>query len=181
MNVKSILLLAVAVLAGPSSLLATEAVKGFETQNIVLYQTDDVLHARIPSVEELGGYMKRLQGVCTTFFADADKPETLHVVVVLKPGKRSRVWFVSSTRPSGDKERESLRRKLEAVTPVDVRQGPVAFAISAKIAGGDGKSPGTGAGYQPPIPAEWRDAAKSAKKEAVSIEEFLNLVWPGDQ
>jgi hypothetical protein len=141
-----------AALVGLSGLFAADAVKGFETENLVLYQPDSVLHERVSSIEDLAGYVRRLQEVCENFFVTAKTPETLHIVVALKPGKQSRIWFVSSTLSPGDVKRESLRLNLEAVTPIDVQHGPVAFAISARIAGGDG-SVSRGAGdYQPPIP-----------------------------
>ena len=80
--------------------------------------------------------------------------------MAIRPGQGSRVWFVSTTRPAPDKEREPLRKKLEAVVPCTVHDGPVAFALSAKLAGGDGKNPKDSKDYKPPIPKEWADAAK---------------------
>jgi hypothetical protein len=61
------------------------------------------------------------------------------------------------------------------VTPIEVYHGPVVFAISTKIAGGDGKI------YTPddyPIPREWQDAAKNHKGQLVIPDGFLDLVWP---
>ncbi len=172
---KSILTALGVILVGFSRLSAAETVKGFETERVVLYQTDAVLSERLPDPEVLAEYTKRLQGVCDKFFAGAHTPETLHIVVVLKPGKQSRVWFVSSTRAPGDKEREPLRRQLEAVVPVDVRSGPVAFAISAKIAGGTKSLQGI---EQVPIPQEWQDAAKNQEKPLSIPDGILALVWP---
>src|SRR5262245_12116100 len=96
------------------SAFAADAPKGFETDNVVLYQPNEVLEARLAAVDDLAGYIKKLQAVCTEFFATAATPETLNVVVAVRPGKRSRVWLVSSTRPAPDAERDPLRTKLEA-------------------------------------------------------------------
>jgi hypothetical protein len=80
---KKVLIVFIAALAGLSRLLASEAVKGFETESVVLYQSDSVLRERLLSAENLAGYIKRLQGACAEFFATADTPETLHIVVAL--------------------------------------------------------------------------------------------------
>lgn len=169
MNIKN-------VLTKPfSRLFGVEAVKGLEVDLFVFYQPDPVLRERLPSPEVFTRYVERLQGICKTFFSTAVKPETLHIVVAIKPGKQSRVWFVSSIRLPDAEELEPLRVKLERVTPVDVHHGPVAFAIAARIAGGDGRIPG-GVDYQPPLPQEWKDAADG--KMLMIPDGILELVWP---
>jgi hypothetical protein len=180
MNLKH-LSIGLTILIGLPGLCAGEPAKGFKTENLVLYQPDSVLRERLPSVEDLASYVKRLQAVCGNFFADVETPETLDIIVALKPGRQSRVWFVSSTPSPSGMSRESLRVKLEAVTPVEVRYGPVAFAISAKIAGGSGNVPKGDGAYQPPIPKEWQEAAKGQKEPLVIPDGFLALVWPDKQ
>jgi hypothetical protein len=175
---KHLLVVFAAMLVVLPELFAGEPVKGFETERIMLYQTNAVLSERVPNVGELADYIKRLQAVCAMFFSDATTPETLYIVVALKPAKQSRVWFVSSMPSPGDMKLEPLRLKLEAVAPIEVQHGPVAFAISAKIAGGSG-DPSKEAGYhQPPIPREWQEAAKGHKEPVAVPDGFLDLVWP---
>jgi len=58
---------------------ANDAPKGFETDNVVLYQSDEALQARVGAVEDLANYIKQLQAVCGDFFAGAKTPETLRV------------------------------------------------------------------------------------------------------
>ena len=116
MNIKNVLTKVVPF----SRLFGVEAVKGLEVDMVVFYQPDPVLSERLPSPEVFTRYFERLQGICKTFFSTAVKPETLYIVVALKPGKQSRVWFVSSIRLPDAKELEPLRVKLEGVTPVDV-------------------------------------------------------------
>ncbi len=174
------LLLAFSLLLLSLSAFALDKPQGFETDNVVLYQPNEALQARVGDVSDLANYVKKLQAVCAEFFASTKRPETLHIVVAVRPGKRSRVWFVSSTRPAPDAQRDPLRKKLEAVPPCDVHDGPVAFAISAKLAGGDGKNPKGAKDFKPPIPKEWQDAAKG--KESVRVPDgVLDLVWPDKQ
>ena len=150
---------------------------GFESHNIVLYQPEDVLDARVGAVDDLARYIKQLRGVCTRYFAAADTPETLAVVVAIRPGRHAHVWFISSVRPGADPRRESLRHELEAVPPCEVRQGPVALAITATVAGGDGKDLTGDKGSKAIIPREWQDAANG--KEGLLVPDgFLDLVWP---
>jgi hypothetical protein len=177
LQMKALLLAIFTLLPASLPVLAIDAPKGFETDNIVLYQSNETLQARVGAVAELSHYIKQLQAVCGEFFATTKTPETVHVVVAVRPGKRARVWFVSSTRPAPDAQREPLRKKLEAVPPCDVHDGPVAFAISAKLAGGDGKNSKGNKDFKPPIPKEWQDAATG--KEGVLVPDgFLDLVWP---
>jgi hypothetical protein len=122
--------------------------------------------------------VKQLEKVSADYFAAAKDPETLDIVVAVKPGKRSRVWFVSSRRKS-TKELEPLRKKLEAVPALAVFGGPVAFAISGAVVGGDGKA-GNASKEGPPLPKEWTDAAAKEKGSIEVPEGFLRLVWPDE-
>ncbi len=121
-----------------------------------------------------------MQAVAGDFYATARTPDTLHIVVALRPGSQSRVWFVSSTRAGDAKDLDPLRKKLEAVTPMEVKQGPVAFVISTKIAGGGAETekPVDAKDYQPSIPREWTDAARGVKTKIVLPDGFLDLAWP---
>lgn len=175
-EMKAILFTTLTILTALSSAFALDGSQGFETDSIYLYQPDEVAQARIGTVEDLASYIIQLQAACNEFFATTKTPETLHIVVAVRPGKRARVWFVSSTRPASEDQREPLRKKLEAILPCDVHDGPIAFAISSKLAGGDGK---TLKGDQPPIPKEWQDAAKATGKGKVLVPDgILDLIWP---
>jgi len=155
--------------------------EGFETDHIVFYLPDEVMGARVDAVADLASYMKQFQAVCTEYFATTKTPETLHIVVVVRPGKRARVWFVSSTRPAQDAQREPLRKKLEAVPPCDVHDGPISLAICAKLAGGDGKTTQPDKDSGTPIPKEWQDAVTATGKETVLVPDLLDLIWPDNQ
>jgi hypothetical protein len=154
------------------AVVALAAPRGFETQNIVMYQPSDVLEERLPDATKLNDYIKRLHDVCQKFFAGSTVPETLDIVVAVRPGKQSRIWFVSSVQPILDAKRKALRKNLENVTPCDVIGGSIAFAIAAKIAGGDGTKR-----TDIPMPLEWQKAAASKANVAVP-DGVLDAVWP---
>jgi len=174
---KTLLFSLITCLAVSSAALALDTTKGFQTANIALYQPNDVLQARTRSVEDLAAYIKQIQAVCTEFYANDTKPENLHIVVAVRPGKRSRVWFISSTAPN-DASRDPLRKKLEAIPPCDAHGGPIAFTISAALAGGAGKIfTGEDKDFSPPIPKEWSDA-KIGKNSGPVPDCYLDIVWP---
>jgi hypothetical protein len=151
---------------------------GFQTSNIVLYQANADLEVRIPSADALADYIKKLQAVATDFFASDKTPENLDIVIVVKPGKKARAWFVSSIRPGTDPSLAPLRQKLEAVDPLDVKAGPVAFAISSTIAGAEAKPPPQNGKFQPPIPTGWTDAARQTKGDPAQFDDLVESVWP---
>ena len=156
---------------------AAEPANGFKLAGLNIgYLRSEEFGSRV-AVPELAGYVKKLQADCEDFFAGTTTPENLDIVVAVKPGKVSRVWFVSSRSPAAGEKRDALRAKLEAVAAPDVSGGPIAFAMVGKIAGGDPALPPENAGA-PPVPAEWKDAP-AKQDHAVQFDEVLASVWPG--
>jgi len=158
--------------------VSASAQSGFATSNLVLYQPNDVLQARVPSVQGLSEYVKRIEAVCTKHFADEKTPESLQVVVAVRPDKSTRIWFVSSVHAESPKSRAELQKAIEAVRPCDVVGGPLAFAISATIAGGDGKASSPSQSSGPPMPKAWTDAASKKKERVIVPDGILEDVWP---
>jgi hypothetical protein len=154
------------------------AQKGFVVSKVILYQGNDILESRVPEAKELAGYIKQLQQVATEYFASADKPETFHIVVGLRPGKRVHIWFDSSTRTGELKDLAPLEKKLEAVPSMEVTGGPVFFALSGNIAGGDGKLAKGDGQFLAPLPYEWEKAAKGVKPAIPVEDSYFDLVWP---
>jgi hypothetical protein len=158
---------------------ATDQSNGYSMERIVVYQPSDVTTRRMPPGEGTKAYVGKLQDVTHNFFVGDVVPETFSIVVVTKPGRRSRVWFVSSIRPGSAKELEPLRKLLEGVPPLDVRDGPVILGFTGLIAGGDGKDRPVNEDYRNPMPQEWLDAARGLKEPVpVSSDAFVDLVWP---
>jgi hypothetical protein len=131
----------------------------FERDIVYLYQPDAELRTRLSSAEDLAAHIKRLQAAGTSFFASEQRRESLDVVVGVKPGKRVKIWFISSRRSSGDRELHALRKRLEAVEPCSVHSGPVVFALNWTIGGAKRTTPAGGSPF--PVPQEWRNAGKN--------------------
>jgi hypothetical protein len=149
---------------------------GYHMTRLVVYQDNATLVRRLPPKTQAEPYFARLQTVAHNFFVGDPTPETFHIVVMLRPGNRSRVWFVSSRRPGNAPELEPLRKLLEAVPALPVIEGPALLTLSGTIMGGDG-------GELPedlrPIPEEWRAIEKGlAEPLPVSSDAFMDLAWP---
>jgi hypothetical protein len=143
----------------------------FERDPVFLYQPDEPLRARLGSAQDLVAYIKRLQAAGTAFFASEQTPEKLDVVVGLKPGRKVRVWLISSRRTNKDKTLQILRKKLETIPPCSVHAGPVAFALRWMIAGA---STGKEELFKRPIPKEWRDAGG---KDVLVPDGIFDRIW----
>lgn len=171
------LLFPLVFLAATFSPCVLQAAEGFETDHLALYQPDNILRHRVPSVEVLGEYMKKLQGLCEEHFAKETKASNLTLVIAVRPGKRSKIWFIPPPAETNTKSLETLRKKLEAVTPMEVHGGPFAFAICGKIAGGVAETKAeTESG--PPLPEEWKTALTDAKKQGLIPDAALDILWP---
>lgn len=149
---------------------------GYHMTRLVVYQDNATLLRRLPPKAQADVYLDRLQTVAHNFFVGDTKPETFHIVVMLRPGGRSRIWFVSSIRPGNGPELEPLRKLLEAVAPLTVSGGPALLTLSGTIMGGDGADLPEDLR---PMPAEWRDIEKGLDEPLpVSSDAFMDLAWP---
>ena len=168
-----LLLLSLAVL--PAGATTGRSAIDVERGAVFLYQPDAPLRARLESAQDLTAHIKRLQAAGTAFFASERTHEKLDVVVGVKPGKKVRVWLISSRRSSADKTLVLLRRKLEAIPPCTVHEGPVAFALVWTING----TPAEIEAMPPcPIPKEWRDAAAGKNIQVPKVlDGVLARVW----
>jgi hypothetical protein len=150
--------------------------KGFRVVNLVLYQSQEVLQQRA-HVEALSVFLKQLEGACEEYFGNDTTPQNLDIVVVIKPGRRFRIWFVASTAAVGPRSFEALRTKLEQAQAPEVVGGPVAVAMMAVVGGAERRLPDAQS-FQPPMPEEWKDALTYAGKPAVIPDDIMDAVWP---
>lgn len=145
---------------------------GFETTNIVLYQPDDVVRKRLPGSGHLAAYIEKIQLAAEDFFARVHTPDSLQIVVAVRPGGKSRVWLMGSGLE--EKTLAVLREQIQAIPPVAVQDGPVAFAICGKIAGGPETAEAT------PMPPEWQESVKNLPQPVVVPDGLLDTVWPAE-
>lgn len=153
---------------------AADAPKGFKTGDLNIgYLPQKDMGERV-AVEELGKYFKSVEAICLEFFAGVTTPENFTVVVAVKPGKRAKIWFISSREPEAAEHRDELRQRLEAIPAPLVRGGPIAFALRGKLAGGVAPEASKD---RPPIPAEWQQVIDKLTGPA-SFDDLLPRIWP---
>ena len=141
--------------------------------NVVLYQPDGMMKERIGDVKPLAAFIQKIQIICAGAFT-TEESEGVDVVVVLKSGGRSRVWFVSSLARMPDRSR--LKAAIEAIDAPAV-SGPVVFALSYDLNGFAHRLPTDGK-FQPPIPAEWTEKTKGVVGPLMVPDGFIPYVWP---
>jgi hypothetical protein len=113
--------------------VVVEATPHVKTEAIIMLQNDALLMRRAGSVEEVGLYLKGVRGVFDQVYAGIDTPETISAVVVVKPGRKARLWLVSSLKNPPD--RTDLLTHFQALAAPEVQEGPVAFVIRLTVAG----------------------------------------------
>lgn len=170
-----------AILAALSILPAVPAAaESFRTVNVALYQPEPVLQERLSGdVTELAQYVKRLEAECGRFFAATKDSAAVDVVVVLKPGRRSRVWFANAVGAVSERDLKALAPRLEKLPAAQVKGGPVAFAIRGSVNGGTPAPLGSPV----PVPQEWSRAITASKKTDLPVslpEGPLRILWPDE-
>jgi hypothetical protein len=162
----------------PLTALAADAPRGFDTNGVDFYFPRQYTAERV-SLDDLATYTKSLQDVCTLYFANTSAPEDLDIDIAVKPGPKSRVWFVSLASPPADQRFVALRQKLEEVEPPPVRNGPIALSIHGVIAGGNDLPP-TKPGQPPQMPQDWKTVMlRSRGTRPLTFDEMIDLVWNG--
>lgn len=154
------------------------ASRGFGMLAAVLYQPDPVLQARVSDIDAFGAYLSAVRDTCKNFFSEASRPEFVDVVVAVRPGRRSRVWFVAPERAPADPQLSALQRELEALSAPTVVDGPVAFALLATLGGAKRERPNA-EGYRPPMPREWAAIASAHPESLIVPDDILEEAWPG--
>jgi hypothetical protein len=162
------------VAATPNTTPPPVGAGALSTDSVVLYQPDAEFAART-SAEEIAALLKSIDPIAARWFTAASPPQTLDIVVVVKPGRRVRYWFVSS-RGDDAEAFAGYRRDLAAIQAPEVR-APVVLAVLGSVGGATRST--SGAAFEPPFPSEWRAAIEKAGKDSVQVPDgLLPLVWP---
>ena len=166
------LFLVLLILALPTSAFSASV----KFANAVLYQPDAVLRERLGDVKPLAEYFKKVKSISEPSF-HSDLPESLDIVIVVKPGGKARVWFSSTLQNAPD--RTELKKAIEAIPTPLVKQGPLAFALSYDLNGIERKKQGDGQ-FQLPLPEEWKIKAKDINGPLIIPDGLIPLIWPDE-
>lgn len=142
-------------------------------EQVFLYQSDEIHRARALDAKELSEYILAIESVVSESKTLGVGPEVLEVVVAVRPGKLSRVWFVSSL--STIPERSSLAKEIQSLEAIEVVGGPIAFALRFGI-GSVSSEELEDTGDWPPLPLAWEEILQTAE-ERLSVDQILEEVW----
>jgi len=129
----------------------------FRQLSVVFYQPDAVLRARLgDDTAPLAAYVRKIDGGAAAVLRTIPNAPGFQaaLVIALKPGGTSHAWFVTKRKLPPDVAPQ-LIAAAQAVPPLSVQGGPVAFAIIFNAFGGGGPAV-TDAKHPIPIPPEWR-------------------------
>lgn len=147
---------------------------GAELNSVRLYLPDNELRRRLgDDVTPLANYIQALVQATKEHFAKSPEPQAkgLLIAVGVKLGKRSRAWCepVEGKMPATDLS--ELETALEKVPSINVKEGPIAFAIEIRLGAAEVKQ-------FPVFPTAWSDASKSPSKPLMIPDDLFKVIWP---
>jgi hypothetical protein len=147
--------------------------KVVELNSVRLYLPDDLLKERLGSdVKPVAEYIKALEKEAAAFWAKTEQPKAkgLLIAVGVKPGKSARVWCDSIDGDIPAETLTKLEKKLGEVAAVDVKEGPIAFALEVKLWE---QKPDK----FPEMPKAWAEAAKKQKEPLMIPDGLFKHIW----
>jgi hypothetical protein len=109
-----------------------------ELNSARLYLPDEKLRARMGNdATPMAEYIEGLKEASNAFWAGREPASAkgLLIAIGVKPGKSARVWCEPVEGEIPKEVLSSCERALEEVVPLDVREGPVAFALEMRMWG----------------------------------------------
>lgn len=145
---------------------------------ILLHQPDSILSDRLKDAKAFATFIQRIQAECDSYFRHAQPrvPQTLDIVVMLKPQNRDRLWFVYDPPQSNPPPDRALLKTLQGIHPPPVENGPVSFTLRFLLWGA--AEPDPRGPRAPLLPSEWRDAI-GTNQGVMLPDGVVPKVWPG--
>ena len=157
----------VLLLLGAACAQAAEPVTQF---NVVLLQPSAVMEQRVASIDAMADYIKAVQAATQEAVVASGATQAVggFIVLAVKPGHKARVWLDFDTLLDLEM-RKQITNSVRAVTPFEVTEGPVVFAL--KVATWGAKESKRVA----PSPIEWKQATRH--KKPLEIGQLVEKVW----
>lgn len=137
-----------------------------------LYLPAPTIEQRVPATI-LGGYINDMRTRASAEFTELPAQEGVSgaVVVMVKPGRQSRVWLATGA-PMEPETQAAIERALAEIAPPEVADGPVVFGLLFSAWGG-GAPPD---GLPMPIPEAWR-VVSGHEGGRVMDDSYYEDVW----
>jgi len=145
------------------------AAEPYVMNSVVLLQPQELVSARVSSVEELAAYMQALNAAAARALAGhAGSPSAGYVVVAVRPAGKAKIWLDLTPGISPELQRP-LQAALDGVVPVSLKEGLVVFAINVSLWGAPQVT-------RLPQPPEWMQAIRPGNTE--SLDQMVDRIWP---
>ena len=152
---------------------AEASAQAWVRKQVVLYLPDRLMKARI-EVSDLSPYLLRVEEAVRVAATaqPAQAGASGMMLLMVKPGERSRAWIVTGEPGMQPQVVEALTGAAEAVTAPSVRQGPILVGLQFDAWGGGAQPEGAVA----PIPRDWY--AHFSEDGGVLDDALMAKVWP---
>ena len=158
---------------------AASASTPYEMKHVALLQPDFVLQERIAAdalaayiaADALAAYIASVNAAALDVLAGQTyEPAGGFLVLAVRPGRQSAAWLdIRPALPPG--LARALVARLRAVPAPTVEVGPVVFAVSASLSGGDPRVSSV------PLPEAWAQAIREAGKP-IATGDLVERIWP---
>lgn len=142
-------------------------------KKVVLYLPDRVMKERV-EIADLSPYLAAVdEAVAATAAAQPTQAGASGMLLLMvKPGERSRAFVVTGEPPMKPEAIEAITRAAAAVPAPPVRQGPILVGLQFEAWGGGAQPEGAVA----PIPRDWY--AHFSENGGVLDDALMAKVWP---
>jgi hypothetical protein len=145
----------------------------YHTVGVVDCQTYSELKKRVPDVGSVESYIKALSKAALSALPDTKQQDACGVLIVVgvKPGKKARVWCEAVDGSLSEEALKKLESALEKVPTVEVKDGPIAFALRGVLWNRKVKE-------FPIYPAAWKKALDESGKFLIVPDGLFKIIWP---
>ena len=174
-NTVSHLILMALVMTGCTSPQSHHA--PFPQPALMLHQPDEILSPRLKDAKSFAHFVHEIQAECDSYFSKAKPrgPQTVDVVVIIKPKNKSRFWLAYDQPQRDAAPDQRLLQRLQRISPPPVEQGPVSFSMRLLLWGA--REPEPWAPRPLFLPTEWHDAIGT--NQTVQIPDgIMPKIWP---
>ena len=167
--------------ASLAALAQTEPSASFAKDFIWLISPTGVIESRTGrSAEPISDYILRIEAEARAHFVSSASrvPISGALFIAVRPGYASKVWVEVGAPGLPADDVAILIKRIEALKPMPVKDGPIAFAVSFQAWGGGTKLVAP-QGLPLPLPAEWVEALNNIGGGMLP-DDALKIVWPAN-
>lgn len=148
----------------------------YRPANVILYNQTEEFAARAPSGQVFGSYVNRLNEAAATLWSDHPTAAGQNglIAAAIRPNGELKLWVEVANKLELEKS-ALLKEKLSNFGSLQVKGGPIAFAVEFELWGGDPKAQTNQDGIH--YPQVWLAAMTAQGKTECTVDELLSIVW----